>query len=134
MIRNLTFFETTKEIEELTGLSHDQLWEHGFNLDDMDWGFAIDGEDWFIKEPYYWAQDIRDKVNNEWEIITDYDQRILDAIAKDPDYDLEYETVINYDKEIPYWLERLLDMMEAYCVGYSVATYNGKTYVTQHHA
>lgn len=42
MIKNLTFFESTEELEEITGLSHDELWENGFNLDDMDWGFCSD--------------------------------------------------------------------------------------------
>ena len=33
MIKDLTFFEDAKELEELTGLSHEELWDNGFNLD-----------------------------------------------------------------------------------------------------
>lgn len=32
-------FDTSKELEELTGLTHDELWDAGFNLDDWDAGF-----------------------------------------------------------------------------------------------
>lgn len=42
MIKEIKCFETTEELEQLTGLSHDELWKHGFNLDDMDWGFEAD--------------------------------------------------------------------------------------------
>ena len=137
MIRNLTFFDNAEEIEKLTGLSHNELWEHGFNLDDMDWGFAIDGEDWFVKREYHWAQNLRDKMKDKdgdcW-FLTDLEKDLWKDIKDDPDYDLEYEMVRNEEVDFPGWLDRILDMMADYCVGYSVAVYNGKTYITQHHA
>ena len=49
MIKDITFFETTKELEKLTRLSHTELWENGFNLDDMDWGFVLN-ENYMIKD------------------------------------------------------------------------------------
>lgn len=39
---HLEIFNTEEELTELTGWDHDQLWEHGFDLDDWDWGIAID--------------------------------------------------------------------------------------------
>ena len=38
MIADVKFFDTPEELEKLTGLTHEELWDHGFNLDDMDWG------------------------------------------------------------------------------------------------
>ena len=40
--KTLIYFETEEELSEMTGLNHDELWENGFNLDDWDFGFAID--------------------------------------------------------------------------------------------
>lgn len=42
MKTNIVFFEDAKDLESLTGLSHDELWDKGFDLDDMDWGFVSD--------------------------------------------------------------------------------------------
>ena len=36
---DITLFDNEKELTELTGLNHKQLWDAGFNLDDWDWGF-----------------------------------------------------------------------------------------------
>lgn len=41
-IINLTMFTKADDLEELTGLTHEELWDHGFNLDDMDAGFVSD--------------------------------------------------------------------------------------------
>ena len=41
MVKNLTFFEPT-DLPELAGLTHEALWEAGFNLDDMDFGIVSD--------------------------------------------------------------------------------------------
>ncbi len=48
MTENLTFFESVEDLEKLTGLSRDELWENGFDLDDMDWGFRSDN--CYVKE------------------------------------------------------------------------------------
>ena len=44
----ITIFESEEELTELTGYEHYDLWEHGFDLDDWDWGIAIDTND--VKE------------------------------------------------------------------------------------
>lgn len=60
MRKTVTFFDTRKDLLELTGLHDmDSLWEAGFNLDDWDFGFVSDTEwsdDWFDGCPYfeYW--------------------------------------------------------------------------------
>lgn len=57
MLSNVTFFDQEEELSQLTGLSHDELWEAGFNLDDWDFGFVSDlpWDDgwWDSKSPYY---------------------------------------------------------------------------------
>lgn len=35
-------FDDEKDLQELTGLNHDQLWDAGFDLDDWDFGIAIE--------------------------------------------------------------------------------------------
>ena len=35
MKTNIVFFEDAKDLESLTGLSHDELWDKGFDLDDI---------------------------------------------------------------------------------------------------
>lgn len=42
MLVNMIGFTTEKELQKLTGLNHDELWENGFNLDDWDFGFQTD--------------------------------------------------------------------------------------------
>ena len=37
-----TIFTTEKELQKLTELSHEELWEKGFNLDDWDIGFMCE--------------------------------------------------------------------------------------------
>lgn len=39
-MERVVFFSTEKELSQLTGLNHEELWNNGFNLDDWDWGFA----------------------------------------------------------------------------------------------
>lgn len=58
---NVTFFENVEELEKLTGLTEHELWNAGFDLDDMDFGLAADkklhdeweDEDVPIDTPYY---------------------------------------------------------------------------------
>lgn len=40
----LTWFESEQDLQALTGLSHDELWDAGFDLDDWDFGFVCDRE------------------------------------------------------------------------------------------
>ncbi len=35
-------FDDEKDLQELTGLNHDQLWDAGFDLDDWDFGIVAD--------------------------------------------------------------------------------------------
>lgn len=41
----LTIFNNEEELGSLTGLSHEGLIENEFDLDDWDWGIAIDNND-----------------------------------------------------------------------------------------
>lgn len=38
-MERLVAFETEEELQKLTGLNREELWENGFNLDDWDIGF-----------------------------------------------------------------------------------------------
>lgn len=40
MIKDITFFHTVEELEAITGLTRGELWDNGFNLDDIDWGIV----------------------------------------------------------------------------------------------
>ena len=57
MIQQVTFFENPEDLERMIGLTHDQLWEAGFNLDDMDFGIVTEKEwnqdGWDDDDPYY---------------------------------------------------------------------------------
>ena len=39
---NLQMFDTEEDLMKLTGLSHDELWDNDFDLDDWDVGFVSD--------------------------------------------------------------------------------------------
>lgn len=62
----VTFFNGVKELRELTGLTHTELWDTGFDLDDMDFGIVCDeelkGTWWDSDSPYYqqWLLDRMD--------------------------------------------------------------------------
>lgn len=40
-MKNCIIFTSEKELQKLTGLSHDELWDNNFDLDDWDIGFAV---------------------------------------------------------------------------------------------
>lgn len=42
MMKTAIFFSNEEELQKLTGLSHQALWDNGFDLDDWDWGFVSD--------------------------------------------------------------------------------------------
>ena len=41
-IVHMAFFSTPAELSALTGLPYEELWKHGFDIDDMDFGFQVD--------------------------------------------------------------------------------------------
>lgn len=41
-MNTVTFFNTEEELQQLTGLNHQGLWNNCFDLDDWDWGFVSD--------------------------------------------------------------------------------------------
>ena len=56
MVENVTFFENEKDLSALTGLTRDELWDSGFDLDDLDFGIMTNrtwGECMDEDEPYY---------------------------------------------------------------------------------
>ena len=60
--RALLYFETEEELQALTGLNHDELWDADFDLDDWDYGFAID-----IKAEITWRLEfIFDRLDNNY--------------------------------------------------------------------
>lgn len=69
IVIKLTVFETEEELKELTGLSHKELWEVGFNLDDWDIGFQSDIK--LHAEPT--QEDINDREYSLEDLIADWD-------------------------------------------------------------
>jgi hypothetical protein len=60
-----TFFESVKDLEQITGLTRGLLWLNGFNLDDMDFGIVCNKEivgEWCVN-PFYesWLLDSMDR-------------------------------------------------------------------------
>ena len=52
----VVFFDTEEQLQAMTGLDHNWLWDAGFDLDDWDWGFVADREwteDWGKIVPEY---------------------------------------------------------------------------------
>ena len=41
-MNTVTFFNSEEELQQLTGLNHQELWDNCFDLDDWDWGFVSD--------------------------------------------------------------------------------------------
>lgn len=97
-------FETREELSELTGLTVDELWDAGFDLDDWDIGFQSEIQ--LHRAP---TQEELEEESN-W-----YDE---DTCLTDPD--------------LPLWW--LMFKMENYCVGFSHTEHDGKHYYLVHHA
>lgn len=49
-MQTINFFDQETDLQQLTGLTHEQLGEQGFDLDDWDWGFAAE-EDYVEEYP-----------------------------------------------------------------------------------
>jgi hypothetical protein len=113
MIRDLTFFNSVEDLEQLTGLSRNELWEHGANLDDWDYGFCC-------------SQQLHKEVSEEKE---KYEIDSWDEPAEDGKY---YKTYNTYDYDDPTY--QLMQSAENYCVGWNHFTVDGKHYYTVHHS
>ena len=111
MITNVTFFDNSEDLEILTGHTHEELWELGFNLDDMDCGFCTEAVGCFEVEK---REDEFGYTRWEW---------------KHDIHDLYYRC-----DGFPAAIHKLLDDWENYCVGYCIAYCDGMVYVTLHHA
>lgn len=106
MIENITFC-TVDDLEELTGLTHKELWEYGFNLDDCDGVMILDGDALPLKmyEDFYGIHYYLDI--NLWEYY--------------------------YDGKISYVIYDILANWENYSAGCNYTRYDGKIYVSKHH-
>lgn len=113
MIQNLTFFNEVEDLEKITGLTEDQLWEHGANLDDWDYGFCSD-------EPLH-------------KVVKEEKEKYEIERWDEPEEDGKYYKYRNeYDWHNPTY--KLMEFSEGYCVGWHYFEYNGKHYYTVHHS
>lgn len=111
MIQELTFFNTEEDLVKLTGLTPEQLWDTGADLDDWDYGFCC-------RKPLHREIREENKYPDRW-----------DTPDKDGKY---YYTRYEYDRDTPtYWL---MQNAELYCCGWKHFEYNGMHYYTVHHA
>ena len=113
MVIDVTFCDVD-DLEEITGLTHNELWKNGFNLDDCDAVMIIDEKDLSLK-----------KVET------------LTYANGTP----EYKWVPEEDIWDLYWTNKIsrglydiLDNWENYCAGCWYTKYNGKVYISKHHA
>ena len=104
---NIIFFDDVKDLKKLTGLTSEELWNLGFNLDDMDCGFCTDAVGCFEVE----SQE------------SEYCGRVWN-----------WKHNLYYNDDMPSAIYRILTDWDNYCAGYNLAFYNGKVYVTLHHA
>lgn len=120
---NVTFLDNEKELSEYTGLSHDELWKEGFDLDDVDCWLVVDEKDL----PLVKVENFRcgDEIYYKW---------IPDAGIEDD----EKESIDNLwglycSGRIGEGLYGVLDRWEYYCAGSKYVPYNGKVYVGKYH-
>lgn len=108
MITNVQFCDVN-DLEGITGLSHNELWKHDFNLDDCDAVMILD-ENLLPLE-----QDIDEYGNTSWQPVDNL-------------------WSLYWDNKISASLYDVLNSWENYCVGCHYTKYNGKIYVSKHHA
>lgn len=106
---NLIMTGNEKDLEELTGLDRNGLWDAGFNLDDWDVCFVLD-------EPLHSRANVYHHENRYGEA---WEEKSYELDFDDPKYD---------DAHWLYW------RMDNYCVGFNHVEYNGKHYYTVHHS
>jgi hypothetical protein len=70
MTKQFIYFDKEEELEKLLGLNQDQIWDHGINLDDWDYGVLFYGNE----TPSMRKSEIRNLLNgvcsNEWVVVT----------------------------------------------------------------
>lgn len=106
---NLIMTGSEKDLEKLTGLDRNGLWDAGFNLDDWDVCFVSD-------VPLHSRVEVEHHENgygDEWD---------------EKHYEMDYDDT-KYDDV--HWL---FMQMDNYCVGFNHVEYNGKHYYTVHHS
>lgn len=97
------------ELEEITGLTHEELWDHHFNLDDCDAVMILD-EDALPLEFHD-----EGKYCQYWELADDLFS-------------------LYYNDKIDRCFCDILEDWGNYCVGAHYTKYNGKVYISKHHA
>ena len=105
-IIDLTYFTEEEELEELTGLNRDQLWDAGFDLDDWDFGFRTKTKihkDVDVEYGYYDSDDT-------------YTETHIELADEYGDY---------------YYL---WNFIEGNCVGCKATFYNGYWYYMEYHS
>ena len=108
MLEIITFCDPD-DLEEIAGLSRKELWDNNFNLDDCDSVMIINEE----RLPLIFEKD-------EWGYESWHPQNDL------------YE--LFYDDKISRALFDILESWENYCVGCHYTKYDGKIYISKHHA
>ena len=112
---NLVVFETEEELCELTGLTEEELWQKGFNLDDWEIGFQSE-----VK---------LHKTPTKKDIENGYRKNELIALF---DFSCTVSTKSSCLFDLPaHWL---MNQMNSYCVGANYVFLDGKHYYTVHHA
>ena len=105
MIDRIAVFEDYKDLLLLTGLkSRDELWEAGFDLNDMDFGICTNTA---------WEHEEEDE---EWE-----NGKCVIHKRMEPDWD-------------PFYRAWILNRMSEYCVGYQHIEYRGMHYYILYHS
>ena len=107
---NLIMTGKEEDLEKLTGLDREGLWNAGFNLDDWDVCFISD-------IPLH-SEALREQVRSDW-TGEDWEEET---------YDLECDYEYYDDVHWLFW------QMDSYCVGFNHVEYNGKHYYTVHHS
>ncbi len=113
MVRKLTFFNTVEDLEKLTGLTEEELWNQGANLDDWDYGFCC-------KQPLHKTV----KEEKDKDEIDPWDKPEADGKY--------YRTYDTYDYDDPTY--QLMQSADNYCVGWNHFEYKKVHYYTVHHS
>lgn len=70
MTKAFTYFDTEDDLSRLIGLDHDQLWDHGINLDDWDYGILFYGNETPDIKKSEIQRMLTGCCSNEWVVVT----------------------------------------------------------------